>query len=71
MSGIGFIYGLSTRTGYMKKMVLKRQTYVRRQQMVDCNRWLNGDVASAHAVIAKNWRITVTIRAYRMSHKDV
>jgi hypothetical protein len=39
--------------------------------MVDCNRWLTGEVARAHVVIAKNWRITATIRVYRMSHKDV
>jgi hypothetical protein len=47
-------------------MVLNRETYVRRQQMVDYDRWLklNGDVASAYAVIAKKQRITVTIRVY-------
>jgi hypothetical protein len=66
----GFTYGLSTR-GYEGKMALKRETYVRRQQMVDCNRWLTGDVASAHVVIAKNQRNAVTIIVYRMLHKNV
>jgi hypothetical protein len=52
-------------------MALKRETYVRRQQMVDCDRWLTGDVASANVVIAKTQRNTVTIRVYRMLRKDV
>jgi hypothetical protein len=69
MPGIGFTYGLSTR-GYRGKMALKRETYVRRQQMVVSDRWLAGDVANAHVVIAKKQRITVTIRLYRMLHKD-
>ncbi len=66
----GFTFGSSTR-GYGGKMALKRETHVRRQQMVDYDRWLTGDVASALVVIAKTQRNTVTIRVYRMLHKDV
>jgi hypothetical protein len=39
--------------------------------MVDCDRWLNGDVSSVHVVIAKNWRITVAIRIQNVTQRCV
>ncbi len=77
MPGFGFTYGLSTR-GYGERNGAKERNLcegatvgrlVMRQIGGDI--WLTGDVASAHAVIAKKRRITVTIRVYRMLPKDV
>jgi hypothetical protein len=47
-----------------KKLALKREICVRRQQMVDCDRWLTGDAASAHAVIAKKTKELQSLLEY-------
>jgi hypothetical protein len=57
---------IAARVASCRELLVKREKTPNkgaRGRNKSCDRWL-GDVANAHAVITKNWSITVTIVEY-------